>query len=195
MQKKLAPCLTLPYVILADAEMLDNTTFNLIVNFERVLERRVPQADMNEWLCAVALDGGISEHAGNIAVLLVTSRTSNRLENFADANFSADNAEKNYSNNVGNFDVTMKHADCKTEKTFFEAMNSITASNRNLKLLVCVPDCEYVDRVADFVRQCRNNISILAMEPITGTGFSQEYLGYSLLYALKISANELRSDI
>lgn len=33
-------------IILADAEHIDKVTFDLTVNFERMLGRRIPQADM-----------------------------------------------------------------------------------------------------------------------------------------------------
>ena len=47
------------HVILVDADYVDKVAFNLIVNFERMLGRRIPQADMARWLECVALDGGM----------------------------------------------------------------------------------------------------------------------------------------
>ena len=47
------------YVILVDAEYVDKVAFDMIVNFERMLERRIPQADTAQWLECVALDGGL----------------------------------------------------------------------------------------------------------------------------------------
>ena len=46
-------------VILVDADYVDRVAFNLIVNFERMLGRRIPQADMAKWIDCVALDGGM----------------------------------------------------------------------------------------------------------------------------------------
>ena len=46
-------------VILVDADYVDKVAFNLIVNFERMLGRRIPQADLARWIDCVALDGGI----------------------------------------------------------------------------------------------------------------------------------------
>ena len=36
-------------VIIADANFVDKVAFDLTVNFERMLERRIPQADMARW--------------------------------------------------------------------------------------------------------------------------------------------------
>ena len=39
-------------VILADADYIDKVAFNLTVNFERMIGRRIPQADRAKWLCS-----------------------------------------------------------------------------------------------------------------------------------------------
>ena len=44
-------------VIIVDADYVDKVAFNLIVNFERMLERRIPQADITKWVECIALDG------------------------------------------------------------------------------------------------------------------------------------------
>ena len=44
-------------VILVDADYVDKVAFDLIVNFERMIGRQIPQADMAKWLECVALDG------------------------------------------------------------------------------------------------------------------------------------------
>ena len=46
-------------VILADGDYIDRVAFNLIVNFERMLGRRIPQADTARWAECIALDGGL----------------------------------------------------------------------------------------------------------------------------------------
>ena len=46
-------------IIIADANYVDNVAFNLIVNFERIIERRIPPADLAQWVECVAMDGGM----------------------------------------------------------------------------------------------------------------------------------------
>ena len=58
-------------VILIDADYVDKVAFDLIVNFERMLGRRVPQADMAQWLEYVALDGGLREGQHQTQVVLL----------------------------------------------------------------------------------------------------------------------------
>ena len=52
-------------VIIADGDYVDRVAFNLIVNFERMIGRRIPNADMARWLDCIALDGGLREGAGS----------------------------------------------------------------------------------------------------------------------------------
>jgi hypothetical protein len=55
-------------VVLVDADYVDSVAFNLIVNFERMIGRRIPQADIAKWLDCIALDGGIREGENEIQV-------------------------------------------------------------------------------------------------------------------------------
>ena len=58
-------------MILVDADYVDKVAFNLIVNFERMLGRRIPQADIARWIDCVALDGGIREGEHETQVVLI----------------------------------------------------------------------------------------------------------------------------
>ena len=69
-------------VILVDADYVDKVAFNLIVNFERMLGRRIPQADMAHWLDCVALDGGIRQGDHEIFVVLIHDKGKAAMENF-----------------------------------------------------------------------------------------------------------------
>jgi hypothetical protein len=61
-------------VILVDADYVDKVAFNLIVNFERMLGRRIPQADIAHWIDCVALDGGIREGDHETFVVLIHNK-------------------------------------------------------------------------------------------------------------------------
>ena len=58
-------------VVLVDVDYVDTVAFNLIVNFERMIGRRIPQADIAKWLDCVALDGGVREGENEIQVILI----------------------------------------------------------------------------------------------------------------------------
>ena len=58
-------------VILVDADYVDAVAFNLIVNFERMLNRPIPKADLAQWLVCAALDGGVGEGKNDIQVVFI----------------------------------------------------------------------------------------------------------------------------
>ena len=44
-------------IIIVDGDYIDRVAFNLIVNFERMLNRKIPAADFSQWVVDIALDG------------------------------------------------------------------------------------------------------------------------------------------
>lgn len=46
-------------IVVADADYLDSVVFDLIVNFERMIGRPLPKADLSQWAVCMALDGGV----------------------------------------------------------------------------------------------------------------------------------------
>ena len=49
-------------VIIADADYIDRVAFDLTVNFERMINRRIQPADMAQWAVCIALDHILSLH-------------------------------------------------------------------------------------------------------------------------------------
>ena len=110
-------------VILADADYVDSVAFNLTVNFERMLGRRVPPADMALWAECVAIDGGLEilrdyenrlEGDGNLVpphprtpappktnVVLVHEREHTAMKNFVPGNYSEELDGKAVQSRVG----------------------------------------------------------------------------------------------
>lgn len=70
-------------IIIADADHIDKVAFDLIVNFERMLMRRIPQADMARWIDCIALDGGVREGDNHTQVVLIHDKAHARMDNFA----------------------------------------------------------------------------------------------------------------
>ena len=58
-------------IIIADADYVDKVAFDLIVNFERMIGRRIPKADMARWIDCIALDGGLRPGNNITEVLMI----------------------------------------------------------------------------------------------------------------------------
>ena len=78
-------------VILVDADYVDKVAFDLTVNFERMIGRRIPQADMALWIECIALDGGMRPQKANepnkAQTQVVLLHKQQQMENFKPGRF------------------------------------------------------------------------------------------------------------
>ena len=179
-------------VILVDADYVDKVAFDLIVNFERMIGRRIPQADMAQWLECVALDGGLREGNHQTQVVLLHKQT--KMENFLPGGF-AELDGKAFNGRLGEFLIScVKVEDLTTMDDLFVDSMQIIANAKEVKRLIAVPDAEHIyNKVREGLRHAddEKRITVLAMQPMEGGNFRQEILGYSLMAALGIRSEEL----
>lgn len=185
-------------IILVDADYVDGVAFNLIVNFERMLGRRIPQADMARWIECVALDGGLKPQAdgGNVTqVVLVHEKA--QMDNFLPGMLEELDG-KAFKGDVGEFLIScVKVEEMVTKDDLFTDSLRIVSSAPKVRRLMVVPDAEHdYDKVRQTLRQAddEKRITVFAMQPMTGGQFRQEILGYSLMAALGIRGEELRIE-
>ena len=188
-------------VIVVDAEYVDRVAFNLIVNFERMLGRKIPAADMARWVDCLALDGGISPEGnseGNVSVVLIHEKESKSFENFVPALYNELDG-KAFKDHLGEFVFSAVPVEQLTTKDdlLLDVVQSAMES-QEVKRLMVVPNSEdgdCYDRLRQLLRRAGDDkrITLFAMEPMMGGNFRQEILGYSLMQALGIKAAELES--
>ena len=185
-------------VILVDADYVNKVAFDLIVNFERMLGRRIPQADMATWLECVALDGGLKPSSGGeesearVQVVLLHKKT--QMDNFAPGQFTELDG-KAFSGQLGEFLIScVPVEDLTTMDDLFVDSLQILANAAEVKRLIAIPDAEHIyNKVRDTLRHAddEKRITVLAMQPMEGGNFRQEILGYSLMVALGIRSEEI----
>ena len=90
-------------VIIVDADFADRVAFDLIVNFERMLGRRIPNADMALWLECLALDGGVREGAQQTQVVFVHSQGKKKMDYFNPGGQEEELNGKAFSGKLGEF--------------------------------------------------------------------------------------------
>ena len=185
-------------VILVDADYVDKVAFDLIVNFERMLGRRIPQGDMARWLECVALDGGLRPqtsdtiHQTSIQVVLLHKQA--QMQNFQPGVF-ADLDGKAFTGPLGEFMVSCVQVEemVTMDDLFIDSMQVISNA-AEVRRLIVVPNAEQLyNKVREGLRHAdeEKRITVLAMQPMEGGNFRQEILGYSLMVALGIRGEEL----
>ena len=186
-------------VILVDADYVDKVAFDLIVNFERMLGRRIPQGDMARWLECVALDGGLrpqtsdTRHQTSIQVVLLHKQA--QMQNFQPGVF-ADLDGKAFTGPLGEFMVSCVQVEemVTMDDLFIDSMQVISNA-AEVRRLIVVPNAEQLyNKVREGLRHAddEKRITVLAMQPMEGGNFRQEILGYSLMAALGIRGEELK---
>ena len=187
-------------VMLVDADYVDKVAFNLIVNFERMLGRRIPKADLAKWVDCVALDGGIREGGYETLVVLAHQKDKVQLDNFAPGNYAAELDGKAFKDSLGEFVISAVaiEAIADSEDYLTEALRLVTAQ-KEVKRVMVIPNAEdpyiynKVREALNRVDDDEKRITVFAMEPKPGGNFRQEILGYSLMAALGITSDEINS--
>ena len=204
-------------VIIADADYIDHVAFNLIVNFERMLMRQIPSADIARWIDCIALDGGMrpisqpstlnSQHdslqgeqeGASSQVILIHDKQKSRLDNFIPADYSEELNGKAFKDQLGEFVISALPIEQQTTREdFFLDILATVCQQPSVQRIMVIPNAEegplYND-IRNLLRQVDDSkrITVFAMQPMPGGNFRQEILGYSLMNALGIHSEDLSS--
>lgn len=183
-------------VVLADAAYLDRVALDLTVNFERMLDRRIPPADLARWLDCAVLDGGLRPGDNAVEAVFLHAKEQARLAHFVPSGFADELHGKAFRDSLGEFTLSAYAVeDVVDPADFYVQSLEVLLASSGVERLVLVPDAEaYGPRVARAMAAAGHGkeVTLLAMSPLPGGGFAQELLGYSLMNALGIRADELR---
>lgn len=184
-------------VIIVDAEHIDKVAFNLIVNFERMIGRRINKADLAHWIDCIALDGGIREGKNEIQVVFIHDKQHSQLENFNPSKYNEELDGKAFKDNLGEFMMsTIPVEDLVSKEQFFIEALEVIVNAKDVKRVMVIPDDEKVyDKMRDalhYLDDDEKRITAFAMQPMQGGNFRQEILGYSLMSALGIKSDEIK---
>ena len=183
-------------VIIADANYVDKVAFDLIVNFERMLERRIPQADMARWAECIALDGGLREGEHQTVVILTHDKEQTEMKNFTPGKFTEELDGMAFKGNLGEFCFSTPNGEGFVDKDelFLDTLQTVL-QQKDVKRVMVIPNEEHYDEVRNILRKMDDDdkrITVFAMQPMPGGNFRQEILGYSLMAALGIKGDEIK---
>jgi hypothetical protein len=155
-------------IIIADADYIDHVAFDLIVNFERMLMRRIPQADLPIWAECIALDGGMRPDEGvrssgvrssgvqesgvqesgvqefrGTNVVLIHDKERTALENFQPAKYDEELNGQAFKGPLGEFAINTVAVDETTTKTqLLLEVVALACSHKDVKRIMIVPNAE-----------------------------------------------------
>lgn len=184
-------------VILADADYVDSVAFDLTVNFERMIGRRIPKADMARWIDCVALDGGLREGNHETQVVFIHAKNRTQMDNFTPGSYADELDGKAFKDALGEFQFSALPVEdsMTTASDFFIESLRVICNSKDVKRVMVIPNTDNIyDRVRETLRRVdeEKRVTVFAMQPMAGGNFRQEILGYSLMQALGIRADEIR---
>lgn len=187
-------------LIIADADYIDQVAFNLIVNFERMIGRHIPQADLARWVDCIALDGGLREGENRTQVVLLHDRDSKALDNFMPADYEQELRGKAFRDHLGEFviDALPVEAMVSKDDMMIDILQTACAQ-QEVRRVMLIPNVERAGVYDDVRRTLRyvddsKRVTVFAMQPMEGGNFRQEILGYSLMNALGIRGEEIEGN-
>ena len=186
-------------IILADGDYLDKVAFDLTVNFERMIGRRIPQADMARWIECVALDGGLREkeqdNGNETQVILIHDKDTAEMKCFTPGAYDSQLNGVAFKDHLGEFILSAYPVEPMTTKTdfFMDVLQTIGQQKEVRRLMVIADDTIYnnVREALNRIDDDEKRITVFTMQPMPGGQFRQEILGYSLMAALGIRADEI----
>lgn len=186
-------------VIIADAGFAGRVAFDLTVNFERTLERRVAPASLSRWLECVALDGGVPAGDGSVTAVLIDDSGRSQMECFTPSDYASAIDGKAFRGCVGEVSLyRLPYTEPSTGDELLPAMvRSALADSRVRRLMIVADDRQMYARIAAELRQAPDDkrVTMFAMQPMSGGNFRQEILGYSLMSALGITSAEIDAKL
>lgn len=182
-------------VVIADADYIDKVAFNLIVNFERMLNRRIPQADLARWIDCIALDGGIREGDNHVQVILVHAKQREALANFRPSHYDTELNGMAFKDHLGEFAISAFPTEpLVTQQEFLLDILSMACAQACVKRIMFIADTsQMIDKVKGMLKTVddeKKRITLFDMQPLTPGPYRQEILGYSLMNAMGIRSEE-----
>lgn len=187
-------------VIIVDADYIDDVAFNLTLNFERMLDRRIPAADFSQWIVNIALDGRMKPGNHETQVVVLHDKGKRQLDNYVPSSLGQELDKQAFKDEtLGEFIInTIATGGKVTEKD--EVMLDflkIVLSHKEVSRIMIVPNAED-GNIYNLLRNAlkdvddeEKHVTLFAMQPMEGGNFKQQILGYSIMNAMGITADEI----
>ena len=188
-------------IIIADGDYIDYVAFDLIVNFERMLNRKIPTANFSQWAVNIALDGKLKPGNNETQVVLLHDKEKAILENFTPSSYEADLNNKAFKDEfLGEFlvnSIVTGEENTSKEAVLSDLLQKLTTHEEGHRIMI-IPNAEdtvtynEVKKMLEKVDDDEKRITVFTMQPMVGGNFRQEILGYSLMNAMGIKAEEFK---
>ncbi len=183
-------------VILMDAVYLNGVTADLSEHFGSVLNRALPAADLPVLLECLSLDGGVSVGENAIQVLFIYDKAMKQMDAFRPSDLEKELNNVAFQSQLGEYSLfSFEPSDMASREELFLESLKVVADSKEVKRIIAVPaEAEYGDKIPAILNKVdgKEQITVFGMNPLAGeNAYSWEMLGFAILQALGIKADEL----
>ena len=133
-------------------------------------------------------------------MVLVHDEKHKQMDNFTPSDYASELHAKAFTDaRLGEFTITSVSSGAAVSKEeYIESVLRTLLEHKEVRRVMIVPDSEHGDgyaRLRNLLRRVDDEdkrITLFAMQPMEGGNFRQEILGYSLMSALGIKAEEIK---
>lgn len=181
-------------VIIIDSDYIDNVASDFSKNFENMLNRQIPKADLPLWLDCISLDAGIEPGKNDIQTIFIYS--SNELKSFSPSKISEEIDGKAFIDNLGEFtmEAYKVEQDVTTIGDQFADTISVLLNAESVKKILIIPNMElYGEKIKRTLEENKDkDVVLFSILPQAEQGFTCQQLGFSVLHALGIRGEEFQ---
>lgn len=189
-------------VILVDVAYFNDVVKDLKRYFELQLGRPLQNIYVEEWASYLALDSGVRDKENNIGVLFVHDGQTDKLLHCDPADLNKDLNGVGFTNQLGEFSFTSVSSEGLVSRAnlYLDLLN-IALDSADVKRLMLVPfiddyGAKLMEVLEEYLREADSEKSkevfLFNMdEPAHPLGCKWDLLGYSMMRALGVKAEEL----
>lgn len=183
-------------VMLVDAAYLNRVCGDLKKHFSTVLGRELPKTDLPVLMECLALDAGLQFGENNIQVLLIYDKESENMSTCQPGDLRQELNNVAFKSHLGEFAFySFEPSDMAGRDELFLESLRVVADAKDVKRLIAVPaEEEYGNEVPAILNKVdgKDGMTVFGMNPPTeAIAYQWEMLGFAVLQALGIKADEL----
>lgn len=181
-------------VIIINADYVDRVALNLIVNFERMLNRPIAAADIPRWLNCLALDCGINIGENEIQIIFIHSKEKKCFKNFIPNDFEKDLDAKAFKDHLGEFLLnSFAVENIVSLEQFYQQVLETVLNDKQTQNIAIIDDLESgAEHIKQIIKPFskQKDLTVFSMEPLYIKGTENVILGYSLMNAMGVKGEE-----
>lgn len=181
-------------IILIDAEYLDKTVGGLSDFIERQSGKRLPKADLCMWASCVLLDAGVRGNENNTQIVIIHDEQTKTFSHIVPSVFADEMNRKAFTDSLGECTLNEFSAPSYVEKEHFllDSLSHIAETQEVKRIIVAADDETYGDKLREIAGEIsEKEVTLLSMTPMMPGKYRHDILGFSLLKALGVNADEL----